>query len=118
MKKIFLYIFCILMVITINNNTYANNFEKKLYKEAILTTNKIVEDYKNWKNINSKIEYIFLEYRYNKDKDPAQKLQNLLKPKIIELNIKNILSRNERKTLNLYNNLYYRTVLLIDYQLN
>ena len=96
------------------NQTNAWNLENKLYKQAIISKIQIKKDY--WENINSKTVNIFMIYRYLKDKKSLNKLEILLKEKIIKLNTKKVLSKIDRKKLNLYNNMYYRTKLLLDYQ--
>jgi len=114
---IVLFILSIFSISSVNAlNTI--NLEKALYKDAILSMNKITQDYQNWEEINRKIERIFILHRYNKDINAIKDLQNLLKSKIVELNSKTSLTRNDRILLNLYSNIFYRTVLLLNYQLN
>lgn len=117
MKKILVLIVSVLISFSIINISNANSLEKKIYKKTILSKIQIEKDYTNGKEYNKKISEIFAKLRYEKNINTLWKLEILLKGKIIELNSKNILSKNERKKLNLYNNLYYRTILLLDYNL-
>lgn len=118
MKKIFLStILVVSLLLPIFTNANEDNYlERKLYKDVILTQFQISRDY--WKEYNEKITQIFINYRYLKDIETLNKLKEVLKPKISEmLERKNSLNYAERKKLNLYQNLYYRTILLLDYQL-
>lgn len=118
MKKIFLSIVLVISLLSplftsANKDSY---LEKKLYKNTIISQLKISKDY--WKKYNEKISKIFIKFRYEKDTETLNKLKDILKSKISEmLQRKNSLNYAERKKLNLYQNLYYRTILLIDYQL-
>lgn len=119
MKKILSYLIIIsIIVISFNNYSFAsNNLDKKLYKETIISSYILKTQYSDWKRIISKIEKLFIKYRYEKDKKSATELQKVLKEKIYKLSIKKSLSRSERKMLAIYKNMYYRTVLLLDYWL-
>jgi len=113
MKKIITLI--ILLSFFFIGNANANNLENKLYKSVTITKMQIEKDY--WKKVNEKIVSIFTNYRYEKDIKTLTKLEKLLKEKIIDFKRKNILSTKEKKKLNLYNNLFYRTSLLLRYNL-
>jgi len=116
MNKVILLIVSLLISLSLINNSYSNNnIDRKLYKWVSVTKVQIEKDY--WKKVNEKIVEIFKKYRYKKDRSTLNKLEVLLKNKIRDLNEFNILSNNEKKKLNLYNNLYYRTKLLLDYNL-
>ena len=115
MKKILLLITSLLISFSFSNSTNAISLDHKLYREVTITNIQIEKDY--WKEVKEKIVTIFKKYRYNKDIETLNKLEVLLKERIQDLNNKSILSRTERKTLNLYNNLYYRTILLLNYNL-
>jgi S-adenosylmethionine synthetase len=115
MNKIITLLVSIIISLSIINPTNAGTLENKLYKWVIVTKTQIEKDYNA--SYNTKIETIFIKFRYYKDRTTLNKLEALLKERIINLNTKEILSRSERKMLNLYNNLYYRTKLLLDYQL-
>ena len=118
MRKTTILIVSMIFALLFISSTYAStNLEKKLYKETILSSNKLKLEYPNGKLLVKKISDVFIKYRSSKDKVAVQKLQNILEPKIVKLNNKINLTRNERKLLNLYNNIYYRTILLLDYQL-
>ncbi len=117
MKKISLLFISIIISSIIFSWVYAIDLEKKLYKDTILSANKIELEYKNWKDLNKKIEKIFIKYRYEKNIKTVLNLQNILKQQILKINSKSNLTRNDKKVLNLYNNIYYRTILLLDYQL-
>lgn len=117
MKKLLVLIISIIISFSIINPSNAWNLESKLYRSVIVSKAKISKDYEKWDLYNEKISKIFIKYRYYKDKATLNKLEVLLKEKIIALNNKTILSAAERKKLNLYNNLYYRTKLLLDYNL-
>jgi hypothetical protein len=117
MRKTTLLIISLIFTLVFISSTFASiNLEKRLYKETILSSNKIKAEYTNGRELIKRISNIFIKYRSDKDKVSVQKLQNTLKPKIVALNNKTNLTRNDRKLLNLYNNLYFRTVLLLDYQ--
>jgi len=115
MKKILLLIMSLLISSLVINYSYASSLENKLYKSVSITKIQIEKDYS--KNVNKKIVYIFAKYRYLKDKTTLNKLGILLKNKIRVLNKKSFLTMIEKKKLNLYNNLYYRTILLLKYNL-
>ncbi|MDD2870579.1 MAG: hypothetical protein PHS49_01190 [Candidatus Gracilibacteria bacterium] len=115
-KTIFLIISIIIVTLFIGSTYAAINLEKKLYKDTILSTNKIKQDYSNGEIMAKKISDIFKKYRYTRNVVAVQNLQNIVRAKIIVLNKKSVLTRNDRRLLNLYNNIYYRTVLLLDYQ--
>jgi CRISPR/Cas system CSM-associated protein Csm2 small subunit len=115
MKKILLLIISLLISFSFVNYTNAISLDHKLYREVTITNIQIEKDY--WKEVKEKIVTIFKKYRYEKNIETLSKLKKVLKDKIQTLNNKSILSRTERKTLNLYNNLYYRTILLLDYNL-
>lgn len=117
MKKIIVLFISIFISFSITNTTNAWNIERKLYKQVIITKFKIKNDYRNGELYNKKIAEIFVKYRYNKDKITLNKLEVLLKNKIISLKSKSILSRAERIKLNLYYNLYFRSKLLLEYNL-
>ena len=115
MKKIIALFNSIIISLSVINPTHAWTIDRKLYKWVIVTKAQIEKDYSA--KYNDKIAQIFINFRYLKDKTTLNKLEVLLKERIQTLNSKEILSRNERKVLNLYNNLYYRTKLLLDYEL-
>jgi len=115
MKKIFLFITSLLISLSFINTSNAISLDHKLYKSVTITNLQIEKDY--WKEIKNKIILIFKKLRYEKNITTLNKLENLLKWKITILNNKKILSAAERKKLNLYNNLYYRTILLLKYNL-
>lgn len=115
MKKIITLLVTIIISFSIINPANAGTLEKKLYKWVIVTKTQIEKDYNE--KYNEKITKIFIKFRYLKDKNTLSKLEILLKDKIIKFNSKEILSKNDKKILNLYNNLYYRTKLLLDYEL-
>ncbi|MDP2089998.1 MAG: hypothetical protein Q8K30_00240 [Candidatus Gracilibacteria bacterium] len=117
MKKIALLIISLLFSSIIFTGVSAAESEAKLYKDAILSTNKIKTDYINGKDLVKKIEKAFNKFRYDKDRVKAQNIQNIVKKGIDKLNTKTNLTSDERKKLNLYNNIYYRTLLLLNYQL-
>ena len=115
MKKIIALLVSVVVSLSIITPTNAGSLEKKLYKWVIITKTQIARDYNE--KYNDKISKIFIKFRYYKDKKTLWKLEVLLKEKITELNNKNILSAKQKKKLNLFNNLYYRTKLLLDYEL-
>lgn len=117
MKKLIAIFISIIISLSIIYPSDAASLEKKLYKATIVTKNKIAQDYKNWDSLNKKIAQIFIKYRYNKDKVGLNKLKLLVNKNITLLNNKKSLTVNERKKLNLFNNIYYRTMLLLDYNL-
>jgi hypothetical protein len=121
MKKVlFIFITIFITIFSINitnaNKTTINNVEHKLYRAVVMSTIQIKKDY--WEKINQKIVSVFIKFRYSKDITTLNKLEILLKDKIIKLNQKNILTYNEKNKLNLYTNLYYRTILVLKYNLN
>lgn len=116
MKKTLLLIVSLFISFSVINSSHASSLENKLYKSVSITKMQIEKDYS--KSVNEKIVSIFTKYRYLKDKTTLNKLEVLLKDKIRILNEKSILTNSEKKKLNLYNNLYYRTVLLLKYNLN
>lgn len=118
MKKLITIFVSIIISLSVIYPSDAASLEKKLYKATIVTKNKIAQDYAKWNLYNKKIAKIFAKFRLDKNKVELNKLKILLNKKITQLNDKKSLSRNDRKKLNLYNNLYYRTVLLLDYNLN
>lgn len=115
MKKIISFVIVLIVSLSSINTSNAFELESKLYKSVIISKLKIEKDYS--KEINEKIVSIFTKLRYKKDISTLERIEVLLKSKIRELNNKTILSAAERKKLNLYNNLYYRTVLLLNYNL-
>ena len=115
MKNIYIFIVSLLISVSFINTSNAISLDHKLYKEISITNLKIEKDY--WKEIKNKIVLIFKKLRYEKNIDTLNKLEKLLKWKISTLNTKGLLSASERKKLNLYNNLYYRTILLLKYNL-
>ena len=117
MKKIIAILVTVILSLSVINWAYAWTLERKLYKQVILSKTKIQKEYEDWKILVKKISDIFIEYRYNKDIETLEWLEIILKEKIIILNKKDVLSRSERKTLNIYYHIYYRTKLLLDYQL-
>jgi len=119
MKKIMSLIILSIFAVWLFNYTYATstNLDKKLYKETIISSHIIRTQYSDWKKILKNIEQAFLKYRYDRDIEKATRLQNILKERIYNLSMKKSLTRNERKMLAIYKNMYYRTVLLLDYWL-
>ena len=117
MKKIIAIFLTVILSLSVINWAYAWTLEMKLYKQAIVSKSQIIREYNDGKAIVNKISEIFIQYRYEKDIESLESLEIVLKEKIIELNSKNLLSRSERKTLNIYNHIYYRTKLLLEYQL-
>ena len=117
MKKILILILSIILSSFYIIQATASNLEEKLYKNVIVTKNQIEKDYPNGKALNAKIAWIFIKYRWDKDKVNLEKLKDLLKGKIIKLENKNILRNNDKKLLNLYKNLFFRAALLTDYNL-
>ena len=117
MKKVIAIFISLILSLSIISWTYASSLEMKLYKQAIVSKSKIIREYKDGKDIVNKISDIFIQYRYEKDINSLESLEVVLRERIIELNSKNILSRTDRKTLNVYNHIYYRTKLLLEYQL-
>lgn len=117
MKKIALLIISLFYSFIIYNWVQADEVEKKLYKDTILSTTKIKNDYANGSVLVDKIGKIFMKYRYNQDRATVKNLQNLVKKNIDKLTAKETLTVDEKKKLNLFKNIYFRTVLLLDYQL-
>lgn len=117
MKKITTLLISLIISFSYINNTNANNLENKLYKWVVITQFNISKDYKNGKNLNKKIETIFIKYRYLKDRKTLNNLEKILKGKLEKFNSKKTLTRLEKRKQNLYLNLYYRTKLLLDYNL-
>lgn len=117
MKKIFFWTLALILSFILINTSNANNTENLLYKNTAISKAQIEKDYPNGKSLNKKIENMFVKYRYLKDKQTLNKLEVTLKKEIIKLNSKSYLWRNDRKKLNLFNNLYYRTKLLLNYNL-
>ncbi len=115
MRKLIILAVTVIISFMFISSAKAGSLEKKLYKWVIVTKTKIKKDYSE--EVNSKIVNIFIKYRYLKDKKSLNKLEVILKEKIIKINSKKVLSRNDRKLLNLYNNIYYRTKLLLDYNI-
>lgn len=115
MKKIIISFISILLSFLIVNSANATSLEKKYYKQIIITKTKIKNDYSSL--YNDKIALIFAKYRYYKNVDTLTKLEVVLKDRILKLRSKNILTKSEDRQLNLYLNLFYRTKLLLDYQL-
>jgi hypothetical protein len=115
MKNVIISIISIVMFFWIINQVNAWSLEKKLYKQVIITKVQIKKDY--WDIVNLKIRDLFIQYRYLKNYKTINKLETLLKKEIIKLNTKRILYKSDKKKLNLYNNVYYRIRLLLDYQL-
>lgn len=115
MKKILTSLIIIALNFLIINQSSAENLENKLYKQVSITSKQVEKDY--WKKVNAKIVSQFVMYRYTKNITFLNKLEIALKSWIRSLNSKDILSRNEKKKLNFYNNLYYRSKLLLDYNL-
>ena len=115
-KKIitFLIIFSFLYNYTFSN--FELN-EKLIYKQTLITRSKIKREFIDWEKINKKIENMFLMYRYKKDVKWLKDLQELLKKQIIYLNNKNVKSRIDNKKILIYNHMYYRTIILLEYQL-
>lgn len=117
MKKYLIILISIVTSFSLINTSNAWSLEAKLYKAAILSKNQIAKDYKNWELYNKKISEFFTNLRYKKDTKTLTKLETTLKKQLLELNSKKVLSRKQRIKLNLYNNIYYRTKLLLDYNL-
>ena len=117
MKKIALLIIALLFSSIIFTWVFANETSAKLYKDTILSTNKIKTDYSNGKDLVKKIEKAFNKYRYDKDRAKAQNLQNIVKKGIDKMMSQKYLTSDDKRKLNLYNNIYYRTLLLLNYQL-
>lgn len=115
MKKVILLILSLLISFSVINISNASSLENKLYKSVIVSKIQIEKDYGS--AINKKIVSIFIKFRYKKDIKTLTKLATLLKEKIKNFNNISYLTKSDRKTLNLYNNLYYRTILLLDYNL-
>ncbi|MFC1797774.1 hypothetical protein ACFLY2_00920 [Patescibacteria group bacterium] len=117
MKKIIVLVLSILISLSMVSSSNAASLENKLYKSVIISKFQISKDYKDGKSYNNKIRDVFIKMRYFKERETLNKLEVLLKERIREFNAKEVLLKNERKKLNLYNNLYYRTKLLLDFQL-
>jgi len=117
MKKLIAIFISIILSLSIIYTSNAASLEKKLYKATIITKNKIAEDYIKWELYNKKIAKIFAKFRLDRDKVGLNKLKVLVNKNITILNNKKSLSGNDRKKLNLFNNIYYRTLLLLDYNL-
>lgn len=117
MKKLIAIFISIIISLSIIFTSDAASLEKKLYKATIVTKNKIAQDYVKWDLYNKKIAKIFAKFRLDRDKVGLNKLKVLVNKNITLLNNKKSLTVNERKKLNLFNNIYYRTVLLLDYNL-
>jgi len=116
MKKIAYSVIMFLLINTISLNfSHADEIKNKLYKSTITTSFQIKKDYGT--KVNTKIVTIFKKFRYTKNTTTLNKLEIVLKKKIQQLNNKNLLKSKEKKKLNLYNNLYYRTLLLLNYNL-
>jgi len=116
MKKILLSIISILLSFSvINISNASNNIDHKLYKKVTITNIQIKKDY--WEKVYKKIVSIFAQIRYDKDTTKLNKLKTLLVKKIKEIQNKNYLSKTDEKKLNLYNNLLYRTTLLLEFNL-
>jgi len=60
---------------------------------------------------------MFIKLRGDKNKTKLREIKTILKEKIIVLYNKKDKSFLEKRKLNMYNNMYYRTVLLLDYNL-
>ncbi len=117
MKKIALLIIALLFSSIIFTWVSAAESQAKLYKDAILSTNKVKTDYSNGKDLIKKIERAFNKFRYDRDRVKAQNIQNVVKKGIDKLMSQKYLTSDDKKKLNLYNNIYYRTLLLLNYQL-
>ena len=116
MKKIVILLVSLFISLSVISQSNAwTNTENKLYKQVSITSKQVEKDY--WKIAVSKIRDQFIMYRYTKNTVFLNKLEKALKSWIQKLNSKKILSVNQRKKLNLYNNIYYRTKLLLDYNL-
>jgi len=117
MKKVIILIISIITSLSLLLQVNASNLEEVLYKNVIVTKNQIEKDYTNGKALNTRIAEIFIKYRWDKDKINLEKLKDLLKWKIIILENKDRITNNEKKVLNLYKNLFFRAVLLTDYNI-
>ncbi len=117
MKKIIILLISLFISISFLNTTNADNIENKLYKWVVVTKFHINQDYTNGKSINEKIKNTFIKYRYLKDRKTLNNLEKTLKEKLVEFKSKKSLTRLEKRKENLYLNLYYRTKLLLDYNL-
>ncbi len=117
MKKIITIITSIIISLSIINTTNADNLDKKLYKAVIITKMDITKDYEEWETINNSIVKMFIKLRGDKNKTKLREIKTILKEKIIVLYNKKDKSFLEKRKLNMYNNMYYRTVLLLDYNL-
>ena len=115
MKTLISLVIIFIISISTISTSNASNIEHKLYKKVIITNIQIKKDY--WEKVYKKIVSIFSKYRYDKDTSSLNKLKTILVKKIMKLNEKSFLTKNEQKKLNLYNNLLYRTVLLLEYNL-
>jgi len=117
MKKTLTIILSIIISLSFINTTNADNLDRKLYKAVVLSKLQITKDYEESNEINKSIVSMFVKLRYNKNKTKLREMKIILKEKIIELNTKNNKSFLEKRKLNMYNNIYYRTILLLDYNL-
>ncbi|USN57887.1 MAG: hypothetical protein H6767_06060 [Candidatus Peribacteria bacterium] len=89
------------------------------YKRIILSRDYIRDNFKSGDAINRKIKtyFIVLQIKNNEPElsEKLTKLQERLEPVLISLREKKVLTKKEAKTLNLAENLYLRTRILLDY---
>lgn len=108
-------LFIIIISVSIFQDTYADDLNKKLSKSIIVTKHQIEQDYENWKAYNQALETKFIEFRRYKKTATLNQLDRILKQYIQDAHEKTFLTESQRKKLNLYKNIYYRTILLRDY---
>lgn len=122
--KSFLSTICIVCLAILPLSAQANlSDEQKLklqyYKRIILSRDYIRDNFKSGDAINRKIKtyFIVLQIKNNEPElsEKLTKLQERLEPVLISLREKKVLTKKEAKTLNLAENLYLRTRILLDY---
>lgn len=122
--KSFLSITCIVCLAILPLSAQASlSEEQKLklqyYKHIILTRDYIRDNFKSGDAINRKIKTYFIVLQIkNNEPEISEKLTQLtdrLEPVLISLREKKVLTKKEAKVLNLAENLYLRTRILLDY---
>ena len=96
-------------------NAESNNLKFKLYKQIALSSKQIINDY--WKKVNNKITKIFIKYRYTENKIILNKINKKLKKILSKIDKNAVLSRKQKKKINLFKNILYRSEVLLRYNL-
>lgn len=123
MKKVLILISTIILGFLSINSSYAANTSSwyiiwsdvniyTIYKQTILSRHQVILDFKDWKQLNRKIEKYFINlYFVNNRTEKLETLEKNIWNILKKLEAKKPLTISEKKVFNLAKNLYLRTIL-------